>query len=106
MELPISADSLATQPRARLTTRKIQKKAIKDNNYMNATNITKKQDEEVLMRKMQLQPDEYLTVDRYIENNKLMREFNERWKKPKKTNQTLKEALFDVYLERKLDPDA
>ena len=42
--------------------------------------MSKKQDKEVLMRKMQLEPNEYLTVDKYIENNKLMWEFNEQWK--------------------------
>ena len=64
--------------------------------------MTKREDKELLMRKLQIKPNENLDMARYIENTRLMQEFNERWKKPKKNNQTLKEALFDVYVERNL----
>ena len=64
--------------------------------------MTKREDKELLMRKLQIKPNENLDMVRYIENTRLMQEFNERWKKPKKNNQTLKEALFDVYVERNL----
>ena len=53
---------------------------------------------------IELKPNEKLSAAKYNDNNKLMREFNEKWKKPKNTNQTLQEALFDVYIERNIKP--
>ena len=42
-----------------------------------------------------------LTLEESIANSCKVQEFNNRWKK-KKTEQTLQEALFDVYVERNL----
>ena len=100
MDLPLSADSLASKPNVHIKSKIAQKKVIKRVKSI-TPRMTKEQDKDILMDKLQLKPNENLSMARYIENNRLMREFNERWKKPKKSNQTLKEALFDVYVERK-----
>ena len=100
MDLPLSADNLASKPNTNIKSKIRQKKVIKHIKSI-TPRMTKEQDKKVLMNKLQLNPNENLSISRHIENNRLMREFNERWKKPKKSNQTLKEALFDVYVERK-----
>ena len=92
MELPISADNLISAPRRK----KILPK--KTMNIFVGTNKTSKiEDKQKLDKLTCLKENEKLTMEKYVINNKLTQQFNEKWK-PKKKEQTLKEALFDVYL--------
>ena len=100
MDQPICTDILGSQPRPRLISKK------SDNRFIiPGKSTTKVQDKEILLRKIQLKPNEKLTAAKYNDTSKLMREFNEKWRKRKNPNQTLKEALFDVYVERNRKPN-
>ena len=99
MQTPICADTLISRPPKRKLIRISENRFISPNNRN-----TKAQDKDKLLKMIELKPNEKLSAAKYNDNNKLMREFNEKWKKPKNTNQTLQEALFDVYIERNIKP--
>ena len=97
MQTPVHADNLISRPKSRVISKKIENRFITPDN-----NNTKTEDKEKLMQMIQLKPNEKLTAAKYNDTNKLMREFNEKWRKPRNANKTLREALFDVYVERNI----
>ena len=98
MKLPISSDNLISAP----IRRNLVPKTV--NIFKGTHETSKNEDKQKLDKMINLKENEKLTMEKYVENNKLMKQFNEKWK-PKKKEQTLQEALFDVYLERNLKGD-
>ena len=99
MELPLSSNNLITYTKSKPQLTPIRREnRFESNNNRN----TKEEDMEILMKMMEPKGNGKLTMEKYIENTELQREFNDKWK-PKKANKTLKEALFDVYVQRNIE---
>ena len=99
MELPLSANNLITHTKPRPQLPPIRR----ENRFEGANNKnTREEDMKILMKMMEPKGNGKLTMEKYIENTELQREFNDKWK-PKNANKTLQEALFEVYIQRNIN---